>query len=456
MNKNVVWWTAIKSKLVDQITKYGGYDWFEYSRKTWEYWCEKNNCIFVPFENAIESTVKVKPTYQKSMFMFDEIERLGIKYDKIWVIDSASMIKWDCPNIFNLVDDRLVAWRDMDNLKWTYDSMVGYKPLFNNFNFDMFKYINAGNIIINKKHRDVFLGFKEFCYKNMETLKKYEEVVGLGTDQTPLNYWLQMHNVEMNLTLPDAYNLTHIHRREMFMHNWQLKDDITPFFIKYGYVWRFNGLLKHHRGKVMLDTWNVVKSNYNEISINFDKWLDESRHRDTTKYTPSRKFKKDVLEYFSDDKWRDLILLEVGCSQGWSTCVYSNIFKKVYAVDISDQNLELAKKHCKEKNNIDFIQMDLYRDTWNFPDADVVFIDAQHTYEGIMSDIKNSLHHFKNPTFIFDDYGLPPGNVKRAITDMVQSGILSVVKWIGEQPENLVHAGGTKFMDIEGVICIKN
>ena len=56
-------------------------------------------------------------------------------------------------------------------------------------------------------------------------------------------------------------------------------------------------------------------------------------------------------------------------------------------------------------------------------------------------------------TFIFDDYGLPPGEVKSAITDKVKEGKLRIDKFIGEKSEDLVHAGGTKFFDMEGCIC---
>ena len=41
MKKNVIWWPAVKIK--DHNDKYGNFDYFEYSRKTWEFWCEKND-----------------------------------------------------------------------------------------------------------------------------------------------------------------------------------------------------------------------------------------------------------------------------------------------------------------------------------------------------------------------------------------------------------------------------
>ena len=52
MKKNIVWWPAVVNK--DHTDKYGGYDYFQYSRKTWEYWCKKHDVLFVPFEEPVE------------------------------------------------------------------------------------------------------------------------------------------------------------------------------------------------------------------------------------------------------------------------------------------------------------------------------------------------------------------------------------------------------------------
>ena len=42
MKKNIVWWPAIVNE--EHKDKYGGYDYFQYSKNTWEYWCERNDC----------------------------------------------------------------------------------------------------------------------------------------------------------------------------------------------------------------------------------------------------------------------------------------------------------------------------------------------------------------------------------------------------------------------------
>ena len=131
MKKNIIWWPAIvHNELKD---KYGQYDYFKYSRKTWEYWCKKNDVLFIPFEEPVEQDLtRFRINWQKAIFVFDELENRNIDYDKVWLIDCASVIKWDSPNIFDMVDDRLVGWVNKDNLNWIYDSIKGYQEFFDN------------------------------------------------------------------------------------------------------------------------------------------------------------------------------------------------------------------------------------------------------------------------------------------------------------------------------------
>ena len=67
-----------------------------------------------------------------------------------------------------------------------------------------------------------------------------------------------------------------------------------------------------------------------------------------------------ILKTFSDEKYKDMTMIELGSCQGNSTFVYSNIFKKVYGVEKDSWNIEQAKKKCKDKDNVEFIQKDIY------------------------------------------------------------------------------------------------
>tara|TARA_B100000287_G_scaffold165740_1_gene156296 strand:- start:3336 stop:4127 length:792 start_codon:yes stop_codon:yes gene_type:complete len=262
MKKNVIWWPALNNP--NHSDKYGGFGYFEHSRKAWEYWCKKNDCLFVPFTEPVENDfTKFRPQWQKCLFVFDELERMGIEYDQIALVDSTATPHWDCPNFFELTDRKFTAFRDMDNLKWVYESVEGYNDMFEPFIFDMSKYFNSGFMIFNEKHKQIFTSLKEFYYENMDDfIQRQDVLIKKGNDQTPINFWVQMSGVEINLDLPFTYNLTHLHRKEMLRNNWQLNEDQTPMFIKYGYVWRLTGIPKDQRTILSNQIWDLVGKNY--------------------------------------------------------------------------------------------------------------------------------------------------------------------------------------------------
>ena len=451
MKKNVVWWPAVVNE--EHKDKYGGYEYFEYSRKTWEYWCERNDVLFVPFTEPVEKDLfKYRVNWQKAIFLFDELERMGIEYDQIALVDSSFMIKWDAPNFFEMTDRRFTAWRDMDNMRWIYESIQGYKDIFDGFELDMSKYVNSGFMVFNEEHKELFNGFKRFYLENTEKfIKLQDEIVKKGTEQTPMNYWLQTNNVDVNLDLPLPFKLTHLQRKELFSYNWQLNEDQTPFFLKYGYNFSFNGIPKEQRTSIMKQVWDSISSRYNHDDIKFDKILDTMPHKDTAKYTTSRKFKKDILEFFSDDRYKDLTMIELGSCQGNSTFVYSHVFKKVYGVELDAWNIEQAEKKCKNRDNVEFIQKDIYKEEWDFPQADVVMIDAGHTYQHLIHDIEKTMAYFNSPIIIIDDYGNPKTDIRKAIDEMVGNGVIKLSELVGEKDGFLTAAGWT-MNDREGGI----
>jgi hypothetical protein len=94
-----------------------------------------------------------------------------------------------------------------------------------------------------------------------EFVKMQTETVQCGTCQTPLNYVVQMDNIDVNY-LPNPYRMSHLPRKDLLTFNDQLNEDPTLFFIKYGYIWQFSGFDKRVRNKLMVDIWNTIKHNY--------------------------------------------------------------------------------------------------------------------------------------------------------------------------------------------------
>ena len=200
MSKNVVFWVGVKNEQYSE--KYGGWEWMDISRKTWEYWCKKHDVVFFPFEKPInDNLVNYRINWQKSIYCFDLLDEAGIDYDQIFLADATCMVKWDMPNVFELTDNKFTAWRETDNLNWVYDSVKGYEDFFS-YELNKYDYFSSGVIIFNKSHKDIFLKFKDLYLNNTEEFVELQDkIVRKGTEQTPLNYWVQKNGVELNLDL---------------------------------------------------------------------------------------------------------------------------------------------------------------------------------------------------------------------------------------------------------------
>ena len=446
MKKNVVWWVGVKNDLY--LEKYGGWEWMDISKKTWQYWCKKNNVEFVAFEESVEKNLAdFRINWQKAIFVFDELEKRDIDYDQICLIDCTHMIKWDAPNFFELTNNQFCALRDMDNLKWIHDSVKGYESFFD-YKLDIKKYVNSSPMIFNESHKEVFKSFKQLYYDNIDTfIELQDKIVKKGTEQTPLNYWLQINNVDINLSLPLPFKLTHMNRKELFSHNWQINQDNTPFFIKYGYNWIFIGFAKDQRSNLMKQTWDMVKHHYDDNFI-----LNRLKTKQDNKNTTSGKFKEDIYRIFSDPKYKEMTMLELGCHMGNTTRLYAECFNKVIAVEKSEHNLSIAKETCSDVDNVEFILSDVYDPNFNLPKADIVHIDAGHTYEHVVYDIDRCVEQLNNPIIIMDDYGHEMLVVRDAIDTKLNEGKLVLHTYIGED-KGYMASNNKVFIGREGMIC---
>tara|TARA_B100000287_G_C20597240_1_gene766615 strand:- start:133 stop:891 length:759 start_codon:yes stop_codon:yes gene_type:complete len=251
MNKNLIYMVAINH----DTSEYRNSDYSEYAIKTWEYWCKRNNVDFMLITEHDDRFTK--PIWNKEL-VFERADG----YEKIGLIDSDTMIKWDAPNIFEMYDDEFCGVVDDSNLKWVYDGLRTRKQAFNEFkdvNVDIDEYVNAGVLFFTKKHLFLFENILKFYFKNRDVIDNWNQ--GGGQEQTILNYHLKMCDFKRKFLTKD-WNLHSMHKKQMFIHNWQLDEDKTPFFVKYGYIWHFTGFPVSERTNLMKQTWNLFGENY--------------------------------------------------------------------------------------------------------------------------------------------------------------------------------------------------
>ena len=190
------------------------------------------------------------------------------------------------------------------------------------------------------------------------------------------------------------------------------------------------------------------------LKFNNDNLLPNSVNIEDDIWTCSSKMRYDIYYFFKDKP--HLKIAEIGSHKGYSTKILSKIFSKVYAVDNNNEFTNFNKNFNKESTNIDYIMLDIYKDSWQTlpDDIEVSFIDADHTYNGCKSDIFNSIKQFKKLKYIiFDDYGVWSG-VKQIINELIDKKILIFEKFIGIN--DVPGPSGIVKNTNEGIICSVN
>tara|TARA_R110000744_G_scaffold375104_1_gene488365 strand:- start:82 stop:1560 length:1479 start_codon:yes stop_codon:yes gene_type:complete len=187
-----------------------------------------------------------------------------------------------------------------------------------------------------------------------------------------------------------------------------------------------------------------------ELKVDLIKGLPD---KFTSKTTTSLKWKSDFIDYFRDERFKKMKVLEVGSSLGHSTRIMSFLFDKVIAIDNLPERHVKSSKLNYDRNNIEFVIMDVYNQPWNFEPVEIVFIDCVHDYQHVKSDIDNAIKTFDKPIIVFDDYGLFP-ELKLAIDEYIKSGVLKLEAYLG-MPKGTYYPKtlNKELKDWEGLVC---
>jgi len=248
MSRNLIYTTAVNH----DTSRFKNSEYSQYCLLSWQAWCKKNNIDFLAIEDH-DDRYKY-PVWNKDIIF----EKVGDKYDKIIYVDSDTMVKWDAPNPFDLYEDEFCISIDRSSLRWILSSIDAYQKFFPGVTLDIDRYFNSGVCFFTKEHKYVFDQLIDFYTENRDEL---DNIKGVGKVQTVLNFMLEKNNVKLKF-LPPTWNLFSIHKKDMFKHNWQLNEDMTPFFIKYAYIWHFTGFPIEDRTRIMKQVWEGYKGLY--------------------------------------------------------------------------------------------------------------------------------------------------------------------------------------------------
>ena len=229
---------------------------YQYSIKSWSKWCKINNCKLFTLTQRIYDKNIMNPNWHK-LFVFDLLENEGINYDQILIVDSDTIVHPECPNFFELSDNKFCGVHNEGSYDWVIRSIENYsKHIFNGKNFPFWKYINSGFLILNKDHKPLYKDIINFYLNNMDAIKQMQETYHVGTDQPVINFFLNINNIDYKI-LPYEYNMQDMARKEI------LDNELT--FTKIGWVYHFNAIPNNHNAE---QTMYWMKKTYKELYEN--------------------------------------------------------------------------------------------------------------------------------------------------------------------------------------------
>ena len=200
MSKNIVFIPAIDAGRGRHAT-------YDYSIKSWQKWASKNNAEVVVWDEAFYTWGEMTIPWQR-YHLFKILDFNKIKYDQILMVDSDTIVHPNTPNFFEMTEGKYCGVLDNGCWEWTGRSLRHYKDLFNGFTLERGLYFNGGFQIVNETHKEFFDTVLDFYSEHSDILREKQKS-GLGTDQTPINYLIQTHNIDLKL-LPQSYNLHHM------------------------------------------------------------------------------------------------------------------------------------------------------------------------------------------------------------------------------------------------------
>ena len=215
---------------------------YHYSIKSWKQWCDKNDCELIVWEDLLYPVDYMKITWQR-YYVFDILEANDIDYNQILMVDADTIIHPDCPNFFELTDNKYCGVMNEGDYEWVLRSIRGFgDELFDGKRIKPWNYINGGFQIVNKKHEKFFDKMKSYYEENSDNIQESIKVLETATDQTILNFMLKINNIDVKV-LPDCFNLQDLARKNLlYIHESCFWGDVLDNLYSSGWVYHFNGI----------------------------------------------------------------------------------------------------------------------------------------------------------------------------------------------------------------------
>ena len=234
---------------------------YHYSVQSWINWSKQFDDIeVIVWTDPIVDPKHMKITLQR-YWVFDILKHNNIQYDQVLMVDADTIVHPNCPNFFLETEHKFCGVLNNGCYEWVTRSIRDWgNHLFpNEEKIKPWKYINGGFIIANSIHEPFFNDVKTYYTDNLKKITELTSIIKAGTDQTIVNYLLNIHKVDVKL-LPECYDLQEMFNKHLLHipgNSWW-PDELL--FTEAGWVYHFNAIPNNPR-----DLYYWMQRTYNEL-----------------------------------------------------------------------------------------------------------------------------------------------------------------------------------------------
>lgn len=188
-------------------------DVYGLSIESWKRWAQNNNAEVLVLDEPVVPVERMTPIIQRH-YVFDLVD---LNYDQVLMVDADTIVHPNCPDFFQLTDDRYSAVHNDGDYDWIIRSIENYQyefPAEFTKQFNIWKYINTGFMITNSSYKEFHKAVIDFYWKHESKIREVQGKYGVGTDQPLVNLIANEMNMEINI-LSYQFNMQDLPRKNI-------------------------------------------------------------------------------------------------------------------------------------------------------------------------------------------------------------------------------------------------
>ena len=159
---------------------------FDFSTMSWSKWCKSQEIEHFVLTEPIYDLEYMNANWHK-FFVLELLEEQGVDYNQVCIVDADTIVHPECPNFFNLTDNKFSVVQSDGCYEWVNRSITKYREhLFEDISIKTWEYFNSGFMVLHKTHKEFCDKVYEFYNENRDKLVYAQKNFMVGQEKDGL------------------------------------------------------------------------------------------------------------------------------------------------------------------------------------------------------------------------------------------------------------------------------